>query len=256
MKLVKPYALLEKLGLSKAEIEVYLAMVSGSESVREIIKTTGHKRPTVYYVLQQLATYGLVTKSESSRGAKFHVEPVSRLETIAQQQLDEARATKLALVDLVPMLEKHSHKKEKPSVAFFEGKQAVQNIIMESLYCKSKTIHSIAPQTNYFWQVGQTFVEKYVEQRHERKIKTYHLWEEPITRKLYDRYYRDYAHVRLLPQQSKTFTTTIFMFDDIVQYISSAENNYCLVVRSREHYETMRALYDALWLNSTPHPVS
>ena len=255
MKLVQPYQLLSRLGLSKAEIQVYLAMVSGSDSVREIMKTTGHKRPTVYYVLQQLAAVGLVSKTESVRGGSFQVEPVSRLEALAQQQLEEAKMTKLSMVDLIPVLQKKSPKKEKPRVAFFEGQQAVQNVIMESLYCKSRTIHSIAPHNNYFWQVGRSFVEKYVEQRYERKIKIFNLWEKMIEPKLYKRYYEGVAQVRILPKNMhRQFATTIFMFDDTVQYISSAENSYCLMVRSQEHYQMMRALFGGLWEVSQTHP--
>ncbi len=255
MELSKPYSLLMRLGLSEAEAQVYLAMMAGCEGVQEIMKTTGQKRPTVYYILQQLADMGLVTKVQGGRGASFRIEPPSRLEVLAQKQLDESRATKLATVDLIPLLEKTSAKKDRPQVAFFEGKQAVQNVIMESLYCRSKTIHSIAPHNNYFWQVGRSFVEKYVEARYDRKIKTFNLWEEPIRKDIYRKYYKNISNVRILPKNMKgSMATTIFMFDDTVQYISSLESNYCLMVRSSEHYKMMRALFAGLWATSKKYP--
>lgn len=248
MTLQNPYAILSKLGLSEAESQVYLAMVSGSVGVKEIMKTTGQKRPTVYYVLQQLITMGLVTKTDSALGSVFRVEPVSRLEVLAQQRLDDSKEAKLATVDLIPLLEKKSRIREKPRVAFFEGKQAIQNVIMESLYCKSKVIRSIAPQNNYFWQVGQDFVEKYVSQRRTRNIKMFNLWEKPIAPKLYEKYYRGIANIRLLPKSMRnSFPTTIFLYDDTVLYIASKESNYCLLVRSDEHYKTMAALFEGLW---------
>ncbi len=254
--MLKPHKILARLGLSDVEAQVYLTMTAGSLSVAEIIKTTGLKRPTVYYVLNRLVQLGLVTKTDGSATTAFHIEPPQRLEVLAQKMLSEAQETKLSVVDLIPSLEEKMHGvAEKPQVSFFEGKQAVQNVIMESLYCHSREHHSIAPQNNYFWQVGRSFVEKFVVQRYERKVKISNLWEQPIAPDIYKQYYDGVAKVRLLPKvMHGKFDTTIFLYDDKALYISSMKSNYCLLVRSQEHYNTMRALFDGLWSVSKPHP--
>lgn len=258
MNLNNPYSILARLGLTEAEIQVYLTMNSGAETVREIIQTTGQKRPTVYYVLGRLTELGLASKVERGRGVAYKVESPRALEVLAQQQLDTSRATKLAVVDLIPVLQKKTKRQsDKPHVAFFQGRQAVQNVIQESLYCKSKVIHSLAPHSNYFWHVGKSFVEKYVQERFERKIKTFNLWEEPIDPKIYRSYYQNISQVRILPSSMKEkFSTTIFLYDDTALFISSLENNYCLLVRSEEFYATHKALFEGLWAISRPHPKS
>ena len=47
----EPRKCLIELGLSDKEVTIYLAMISGVEVARDLIKTTGLKRPTVYYLL-------------------------------------------------------------------------------------------------------------------------------------------------------------------------------------------------------------
>ena len=55
----EPRKQLLDLGLSDSEVTVYLAMVSGVRTARDLIKTTRLKRPTVYYALGCLERRGL-----------------------------------------------------------------------------------------------------------------------------------------------------------------------------------------------------
>jgi hypothetical protein len=156
---------------------------------------------------------------------------------------------------MIPVLETTaSPKDQKPTVAFFEGVDAVKNVIMEMLYCKGKEIHSIVPKENFFWEIGQDFVELFVEERVRRSIKTKNLWEASISKELMKQYYDGLSQVRILPHvMHGHFKTTIFMYDDKTLYVSSKNNSYCVLMTSEEHTETMQACFDGLWGASHPH---
>ena len=69
--------LLAQLQLTEAEIDVYLVMLKGAGSAREVINSTNRSRPTVYYALSALERRGLITKQGNSEEYRFQVEPLS-----------------------------------------------------------------------------------------------------------------------------------------------------------------------------------
>lgn len=248
----EPRTHLSALGLSDSEVTVYLAMVSGVRTPRDLVKTTGLKRPTVYYVLGSLEKRGLVSKTDTDGGKGFSLEPIERLVTIAKTKADEMIDLQERIGELVPILAAtHSPVDAKPGVTFYEGVDAVQGVIMEMLYCKSKHIDSIVPQDNFFWQVRKAFVERFIEERTRRKIHTRNLWEATVSKDLMKQYYKGLSEVRILPKvMHGKFNTSIFVYGDKTLYVSSKKNSYCVLVTSKEHADTMRAMFDGLWQTS------
>lgn len=243
------------LGLSDSEVTVYLAMVSGVKTARDLVKVTRLKRPTVYYALSCLEKRGLISRTGLAGDKGFSLEPVERLAIIAKEKTRESVKLQNDIESMIPALSvKASPTNRKPTVAFYEGVDAVKNVIMEMVYCKGKHINSIAPQKNFFWEIGQDFVKLFVEERIKRGITTKNLWETSIDKKLIKRYYEGYSHVRILPEvMHGKFHTTIFLYEDKTLYVSSMNNGYGILVTSREHVDTMQALFDGLWSASKPH---
>ncbi len=250
----EPKRYLLELGLSESEVTVYLAMTAGARLARDIIKATRLKRPTVYYALGCLEKRGLISKTGLEGEKRFVVEPVERLIHMAEEKVLEVSQLQKHIEELVPTLDVSASTDYKPQVAFYEGVDAVKNAIMEMLYCKSKHINSVVPKDNFFWQVGEDFVELFIEERIRRGIKTKNLWEAPINRALIKKYYEGFSHVRVLPEvMHGKFATTVFLYDDKTLYVSSKKNSYCVLITSQEHADTMQAWFDGLWEVSVKH---
>lgn len=249
----EPQKILGQLDLTPSEIAVYTAMLRGSASVRDIMKTTRQKRPTVYYALGRLEERGLIRRTGRSDG-RYAAEPPERLATLVERKKKEIDILAGDVKALIPTLAaKAARRDAKPHVAFYEGVEAVKNVIMETLYCRDRHIDSIAPRDNFFWQVGQDFAGSYVAERALRKIRTRNLWESPIDQKLLRQYYAGLSEIRLMPGvMHGTFSTTIFLFDDKALSISSLDNAYALLVTSKEHHDAMTALFNGLWQCSKP----
>lgn len=250
----EPRKQLEALGFTDSEITVYLAMISGTMNARDIIKATGLKRPTVYYAIGCLEKRGLISRTGKDGDGKLFLEPISKLERLSEEKLRESAGLHEAITNLVPFLEsQQSTIGEKPTVAFFEGREAVEQVIMEMLYCKKKQIDSIVPKENFFWQVGRDFVSKFVNERRRRGIHTKNIWQVEVEREIIAKYYPSPSEVRIAPDAMKKFDSTVFLYDDKTLYVSSKKNGYAILMTSQEHHDTMRAWFNAIWASARAH---
>ncbi len=251
----EPRKHLMDLGLSDSEVTVYLAMVSGVRTARDLVKVTRLKRPTVYYALGCLEKRGLTSKTGLAGDKSFTLEPIRKLAIIAKEKALEFSKLQKHVDEMIPSLvATPSPAHQKPTVAFYEGVDAVKNTIMEMLYCKSGRINSIVPKENFFWQIGKDFVELFVEERIRRNIKTKNIWENAVDKKLIKQYYEGFSQVRIMPEVMRgKFQTTIFLYDDKTLYVSSKKNSYCVLITSKEHADTMQALFDGIWNVSEQH---
>lgn len=247
---------LAALGLLPSEIEVYLALLGGARSVRDILRVTRQKRPTVYYALDRLLERGLVSRTGRVGTDWFSAEPADRLRALVQDRERSLKELADDVTAILPALQaKPLARTALPAVSFFEGAEAVKGTIMESLYCRTGRINSVAPRENFFWQVGRAFVVEYIEERARRRIRTRNLWEAPTERLNIKQYYTELSEVRILPSVMRgKFATTTFLYDDKTLYVSSLKNAYALLVRSQEHHDTIQTWFDGLWTSSTPHP--
>ncbi len=241
---------LNKLGLSKSEIELYLAMLSqGALLPTEMMRLTGAKRPTVYYALRQLVTRGLVHKVPSQGIQYFQADPPEQLLTMLKLREEELQETMRDVEACLPELRKREVSHEGvPNVSFYQGEQAMKQVVMETLYCRDQHIDILTPKDNFFWQVGQAFSQNYVDERRARQITTRHLWEESLKPELLKRSYQGLSEIHLLPASMRgAYRSTLFLYDDKVMYVSSLKSGYVLLVQSKEHHELMKAMFDGLW---------
>ena len=237
-------AMLAKLDLTEAEIDVYLMVLKGVQSAREIISATTRSRPTVYYALTALERRGLITRSGNSEEYRYQAEPLTRLKAILQAQEDTLAITRTQLEEFMAIQQEGDRQ---PQVVFYEGLQADRGVILESLYCRSGKIDSIVPSDNFFWQLGSDFVDQYTELNYTLGISTRNLWDKSIKKGGSEEYYRK-TETRILPDSMRDkFNTTVFIYDDLVLNILPRASGYAFVVRSREHSEMMRVFYETLW---------
>jgi len=241
---------LKELGLSDAEIKIYLALnARGALTASELTKAAHLKRPTAYYALRSLKERGLIKAGNAPGVERFQAEPPQHLEAVVAVREKELQNLAEEVRQVIPELAKgKTTETGLPAVSFYEGEDAMKQAVMETVYCRGRHIDSIAPSDNFFWQVGQKFSAGYINERVSRKITTRNLWEQPLTPEIMTRSYKGISQVRILPRQMiGKFKSTVFLYDDCVMYISSKGSGYVLVVKSIEHFQMMKAIYDTLW---------
>jgi len=240
---------LEEIGLSPAEVSVYVALLEGSQSVQEIIKITNEKRPTVYYSLNSLEKRGLVSKTGKEYGNKFQVEPIDNLEELVNKNIRKQNELLDKTKELKSIFSK-SKAESKVVVSYFDTLGAIKSAAFFSLYGKGRTIRTIVPADNFFHEIGVDFVKEYVKEKNKRGIKTKALWEDIPNKKIIEEYYSD-AEIRQLPiNMHNSFATTIFIYDDKTLYISPKKENYAVLIQSGEHAKMMSAVFENIWNNA------
>jgi len=243
--------ILEEIGLSKAETAVYLSLLRGAESIQQILKSTGEKRPTVYYSLNSLEKRGLVSKTGKEYGNKFRVEPIDKLEELVNKNIRQ----QIALLDKTKIIRDHfpTHPQTpKVALSYFDSFESVRSAIFYSLYATEKHIRSIVPAQNFFHEVGSDFVEEYVREKVKRNIRTTALWEDIPQKHVLSTYYRD-STIRQLPaDMHNSFDTTVFMYDDKTLYVAPKKENYAVLIQSHAHSKLMRAVFENMWAGAIP----
>ncbi len=241
--------ILEEIGLSPAEIAVYVSLLNGSQSVQEIIKITNEKRPTVYYSLNSLEKRGLVSKTGKEYGNKFQVEPIDKLEELINANIRKQNELLEKTKGLKDVFSENTAG-SKVVVSYFDTLETIKSAAFFSLYGKGKVIRTIVPADNFFHQMGADFVKEYVREKEKRGIKTRALWEEVPSKKVIEEYYAN-AEIKQLPVDiHNSFATTIFLYDDKTLYIAPKKEHHAVLIQSKEHAKMMSSIFENVWTNA------
>lgn len=133
---------LQRLGLDKNEVKVYLALLElGPSLISDISEKAGINRTTSYDILERLGINGLVVRASGERTKKeYAVNPPSRLITFLKgKQNVWTRRTNQA-IKIVPVLQLLYKKAKKPTIKFFEGTAGVEAIYLETLKSKEEIL--------------------------------------------------------------------------------------------------------------------
>jgi len=118
---------LEQLGLSEKESAVYLALLElGSATVAEIAEDAGIKRPTAYFVIEDLIKKGIVSAAGGT--VKHYIaEKPQKILTLQKSKLAQFEKVLPGLIEL------SQNQKQKPTVRMFTGTAGIRAVYEESL---------------------------------------------------------------------------------------------------------------------------
>lgn len=129
-------AILEKIGLSKLEVEYYLALLKRSpQKASEISKRFSTPKATVLLALNRLADeFGIVKRSRQKNSFLFLVEDVKELLLYLEREELDVTNQKKELTDLIPELRSMQHfELSKPKIYYFEGLKGIQQALEQVL---------------------------------------------------------------------------------------------------------------------------
>lgn len=115
--------ILEKLGLTKNESAIYLALLDlGTSTISQISEKTSIHRPLIYKALPSLLEKKLITQTQKLKSVVYGAEPPNRLEAMFDD-------LKVDFWEALPDLEDTYNSSEKrPKIRFLEGKDGTKRI--------------------------------------------------------------------------------------------------------------------------------
>lgn len=128
---------LESLDLNKKEAKTFLAVLEiGPASISDIAKRAKIKRPTAYYIIEELIKKGLIVKVPSGKRIFYKAISPKKILNLLEKKKQSFEA-------ILPNLEAlFLAKPSQPKVRFFEGKEGLTNVYEEMLNT-SKKVYSI-----------------------------------------------------------------------------------------------------------------
>ncbi len=226
---------LEKIGLNKSEIEVYLTLIrKGSLSVNQIAEESGVHRTNIYSIANKLESMGLVSYfSEGGRRKYSASDPENLLNYLKNSQ---------SLVEnLVPDLNKiRKTNKDEISVEIYKGeggvRSAFNDIIREG---KDFLGFGLAGQMRKNVSI---YTKQWLRDLRKNKIKSKHLYVEGIIKPA------DFGEfeVRYLPKEFYSPVVNMIYADKVS--ISLWEPSFVIIlIKSKQVANEYRKYFNLLW---------
>lgn len=227
-------AVLEKLGLDRKEVKVYLALLQiGESSVLEVSRKAKLGRTHTYEILDSLIAKGLVSFVTENRSKKFRAaEPVKIM-----HQLKEKEA---AFMEVLPRLNKMSQlkKNKEPSVEVFRGTKGMKAMVSEIFEMKKDYCILSADLRNTNLQF---FLAHFV-----KSLEKENIHERVLTKKSFNSPKSKNSTMRFLPE-NYPFLATIIIYGDMVGTIVWSEPFLAIRIKSKELADTYRSCFEIMW---------
>ncbi len=235
--------ILQQLGFTKNEIDVYLASLElGLSSAQDIAKKANIKRTTAYSVLDSLVQRGFIGKTKENGKTRFLVEPpdkllfmVSNIESQLKNMLPELQAI-------------YNSKKNKPKVFFYEGKGAIQTVYEDTLREKPSEILE--------WNTDRFFKQfpadyNYIQKRVQLNIKArrmapsnsiWHKKHKPMDK-------MELAETVIVPSHRFSPEVEINVYGNKVAFINYVEK-ISVIIESPAIAKAMKQAYELSWIGA------
>ena len=242
-------AILEQLGLTKNEIKVYTTGLSiGPSKASKLAKHANLKRTQAYHILEKLQKKGLVSIG-SKKGVKIYImEPPSQLKNLVDKKEQELEKLRQNLDKAVTKLESKSIDTPNPTkVRFYEGLSGIENAMMNVIR-ESEEFFAMAPINTMITSLDIDFLNRFTEEREEKKIKSKSIWSRPPETTPFKP--SKHRETRMPPEDMDEFTTTLIIYGDKVLSIPESEPPYAVLTESKSYAQTLRAMFNKIWKDS------
>jgi HTH-type transcriptional regulator, sugar sensing transcriptional regulator len=243
---------LEKIGLSDKEAKTYLALLElGPTTVVNVAKKSGLKRTTTYEILKTLLARGLVNEIVFGKRRRFVAESPAKFLEHKKDEVEKLR-------EMLPTLEAlHNVAIERPSVQFFEGKEALKQIFTDMISNTSPVndkIRGIETKGNtkiLLGHFGEQFWISLLRKKKERGLQSFIL--DTIGKKEYLEFQEKYPWVvdhnlitRYLSDLDDLFTVNIYLYQNKLAIVA-ADQLIAFVVENFRLKQSFDFIFETLW---------
>lgn len=254
--------ILTEIGLDKKEIKVFLKLLQvASSRASTLAYQVGLPRTTVQNILLRLENEQIVTKSiEKNVHIYSPVHPENLIHVIEMKKRKvDARYIRMIddLKTITPqLLGMMKEGKNIPRVRFFQGRDAVRQVLFDTL--SSKTELKDFANIDAMFQYAQDINDEYVAEREKTSItKRSLLLDTPFARKVYESgEYSSKSHkgYKWIQSELYPFALELNIYDGKVSYITYVEDEFVGVIIENEYiYQMHDSMWNFIW-DHLPEP--
>lgn len=246
---------LEKIGLSKAEVKIYLAMLSlGSAPSGRIVRETGLRKSTVYETIRRLQEKGLVSYVIKGGMKHFEASNPERIIDFIGEEKRKLNETESEAKELIRQLEKgldvlRPHAEAHVLVGV-EGFKTMRRDVLRNAKGEHLLIGAISREN----EVMPGFFEHWNSQRQKKKIKIRILHKEsargkPMAKK---QFMGAYFETKFLPDEVESPAVINIYGDRVVNVLWKKDYPLCFLLINNEIADSYRRYFSYLWRIAKP----
>ncbi len=231
--------ILEDIGLTGAEIKVYLALLElGSATAGPLIEKSGLQSSVVHATLGKLVQKGLA--SSITQGKRRHYQPSDPKHIVTY--IDEKRERYERL--LPELLLKQRLAKARPEIVTYKGVKGIRELLYALLDAGGKEHHTFG-STQRSLMMGEAWWVQYHERRAQKRIAARLLFNESLSRWNAETRY-PLAQVRYTRKGFEPLTETIIR-NDKIGIVLWLDVPLGVLIHQREAAASYDAFFSVLW---------
>lgn len=242
-------SLLEKIGLSKAEIKVYLTLLKiGSSSTGIITKQIGLRKSTIYDCLNRLSEKGLVSSVITNNVKQFQAVDPERLTEFVEEKKRNLAEYESKLKILIPQL-KGMEGFEKPTAEahVLQGKEGFKTMRRDVLKSGAKELLMLGAISRED-KVMPVFFHQWEKERVKLRICMRILHKKKVIDKIFKKI--ELTEVRFLPQEINNPVVINIYADRVVSILWQDKEPVCFLIKNKTMAAAYKNYFDVLWKQS------
>jgi len=248
-------------GLEKNEATVLLSLMrAGSMPLSAIVKKTRLSRSAVHASLETLIKLKFVATAASGRLKLFTaLDPKSFVAFLEEKERVLAEQKERALKLVEPLRSIGVKTSLLPKIHFFAGQEAARNALEDTLSAKEKTLRAFFAAADISEFLGSDYLDLYTKKRISagltlHGVRTFERDRRVQRRGRMERRYlsskEERREVRFVGEDT-AFPMTLYIYDNKILAIGTKEENFALIVESKELYQMQRKLFEMTWRTLT-----
>jgi len=236
--------ILEDIGLTNAEIKVYLALLElGTSTAGPILEKSGLQNSVVHMTLNKLIERGLVTFIKE--GKRNHYQAAN-----PRHIVDFINEKKERFEEILPeLLTKQHLGKEKPEIITFRGINGIKELLMELLEVGGKEHHTFGSTVKSL-MLGDAWWVNYHKKRAQKEIKAKLLFNESLAYWKAEIKYPK-SEVRYTKAGFEPLTETIIR-NDKIGIIIWTDKPLGIIIHQKEAAESYDKFFQIMWNTAKP----
>jgi len=232
--------ILEKIGLNKNEIKIYLDLLKyKNSSALDISKRTGIHRSNTYDALRKLIELGFISEIVEEKKRLFRSMDPEKIKSYLKQQEKE-------LDEMLPFLKGiTSETEETENVTIKKGVFAVREALYDLLKL-NKTINVYGASTASVDAFGEGFLKEFHTDRIKKKILMRHIYDETAVERVRHLNKLNLTEAKYFPKKYFTIAATI-VCDDVTLIVVFSNTLYAVLIKNRDITEAYTKYFELLW---------
>jgi sugar-specific transcriptional regulator TrmB len=237
--------IIKNLGLSEKASKLYLASIElGEASVQELSKTSGLKRTTIYYTLDELKKAGAIVETERNKKTYF----------IPESPRNVLKRVKERLWDFEQSLEEIESKKHavfnKPRLYFLYGSMGFKQIWDMIFAQKDKEFRIITEAGHFTDFVREKYIlDEIIKTKKKLGISSKQLIQDSeLARQIVAKDKQENRQSKIISSRYKIPFTEVIC-QNFVAFISPRWDDTLFVVENEAFAQTRRSVFDVTWDN-------